>query len=188
MAGPLVVGRHGVVIGAPPQEVFNYLADMARHGEWNGEPDFMVTTRPEGRLGVGSVCRREKTGVMRGPLIIRGGMSDNPLRIVKTMTITSYDPYYSLGIETRNSYNGLLASIDKISFDIRQETEGSRVNMVSEVETMVPGGFLGPVFAIRVVRIILDRLLGDRSASMKPGPHLPRIKQLVETAQFAGEV
>ncbi len=185
MAGPFVVGRYGLTIEAPPRNVFNFLADMTRHGEWNGEPDFVVTARPEGRPGIGSVCRREKTGVMRGPLIIRGGMSDNPVKVVKTTIITAYDPFRALALETRNSYNGLLVSIDRVSFDFQQEKEGTRVTMVSEVEAMVPGGFIGPVYAIRIVRAVLDRLMGRRFASPKPGPYLPRIKEKTEAGQTA---
>ena len=183
MAGPFVVGRHAVGIAAPPREVFGFLADLARHGEWNGEPDFEVTARPDGQPGVGSVCRREKSGVMRGPLIIRGGMSDNPVQIVKITTITDYRPYFALVFETRNSYNGLLVSIDRFSVDIREETDGARVTMALEAEPMVPGGFIGPLYAIRIIRSFLERLTGGRSGNLKPGPFLPRIKAVVETGE-----
>ena len=46
MAGPFVVDRNGVVIDAPAQQVFEYLSDMARHVEWNLEPDFLVPPAP----------------------------------------------------------------------------------------------------------------------------------------------
>ena len=183
MAGPFVVGRHAVAIAAPPGKVFGFLADLARHGEWNGEPDFAVTARPDGQPGVGALCRREKSGVMRGPLIIRGGMSDNPVRIVKTVIITDYLPYCTLAFETRNSYNGLLVSIDRMSFEIQQDAGGSRVTLVLAVEAMVPSGFIGPVYAIRVLRAFLERLTGRRSENLKPGPFLPRIKAAVETGE-----
>ena len=79
---------------------------------------------------------------MRGPLIIRGAMGDNPVRLVKTMTITVHEPNSALVFETRNSYNNLLVSIDKISFELQEEMAGTRVYMLSEVEAMVPGGFM----------------------------------------------
>ena len=192
MAGPFVVSRNGAVIGAPPQQVFEYLADMTRHGEWSLETDFQTTSPPLEQPGVGSVFRREKDGVMRGPLIVRGGMGDNPVRVVKTMTITAYEPYCSLVFETRNSYNGLLVSIDKVSFDLMQEAEGTRVTMVSEVEAMVPGGFMGPVYAIRVARAAFDRILrrrfSDRFSNMPPGPHLSRIKEMLETGKITSRI
>ena len=48
MAGPFVISRNGAVIGSPPQQVFDYLADMTRHGEWNPEDGFRVTAQPMG--------------------------------------------------------------------------------------------------------------------------------------------
>ena len=96
MAGPFVVGRHETVIGAPPRRVFNYLADMARHEEWNGDEGFRTTIDTGGPPRAGFMLHREKTGVMRGPLIIRGGMGDNPVQVIKTVTITVYDPFCAL--------------------------------------------------------------------------------------------
>ena len=189
MAGPFVVARNQVVIGAPAQGVFDYLADFTRHGEWNQDPGYRETLLSEGHPGLGSVLRREKNGVMRGPLIIRGGMGDNPVRIVKTVTITGYEPHTGLVFETSNSYNGLLVSRDKVSFQLQEEMEGTRVTMVTEVEAMVPGGFMGPVYAIRVVRAAFDRLLGKRlPPRTPPGPFLPRIKEAVEKGQIKGDL
>ena len=188
MAGPFLVSRNGAVISVPPQQVFDYLADMSRHGEWSLETDFRVISPPLEQPGVGSVFRQEKNGVMRGPLIIRGGMGDNPVRVVKTVTITAYEPYHNLVFETRNSYNGLLVSIDKVSFGLQEDAEGTQVTMVSEVEAMVPGGFMGPVYAIRVVRAALRRLLGKRFpdpfSRLTSNPYLSRIKQMMETGKI----
>ena len=192
MAGPFEVSRNAVVINASAHHVFNYLADMTLHGEWNQDPGFEVTARPDLPAGAGSVFRRERNGVMRGPLIIRGGMSDNPVQIVKTMTITAFEPHNDLVFETRNSYNGLLVSIDKVSFNLLQEMEGTRVTMVSQVEAMVPSAYIGPVYAIRMVRAVLQRLLGGWLKSVSPsspvGPHLARIKKAVETGETAGDL
>ena len=186
MAGPFQVARNSVVIGAPAQQVFDYLADLFHVPEWSGEPDFRVTRAPEGPPGPGVVLRREYSGVMRGPLIIRGGMSDNPLRVEKVSSIPVYEPNAALVVETRNSYNGLLHSIERFSFELHSELEGTRVTMVSEVEPMVPSMFIGPVYAIRVVRNIFGRLFGGVLTGMFPqstvGPHLSRIKEKVENA------
>lgn len=192
MAGPFVVGRHRAVIGAPARQVFDYLADMTRHADWNGDEGFRVTARPDGPPAVGSVFAREKTGVMRGPMIIRGGMSDNMVRMAKTTAITAHEPYNSLVFETRNSYNGLLVSIDRVKFDLQQEAVGTRVTMLSEVEAMVPGGFMGPAYAIRLVSAIFERLIGERLSGLFPqaavGPYLLRIRETVEAGDAPAEV
>ena len=192
MAGPFVVARNQVLIGAPARHVFDYLSDITRHNEWNQDPGYRETVMTEGPLGLGSVLRRERNGVMRGPLIIRGGMGDNPVQIVKTVTVTGHEPYSGLVFETSNSYNGLLVSKDKVSFHLQEEMEGTQVTMVSEVESMVPGGFMGPVYAIRVVRAALERvlggLLGSRASRMSPGPYLPRVKEAVEKGQVTGDI
>ena len=188
MAGPFEVSRNGVVIDAPAQRVFDYVADMTRHDEWNPEPGFVATAFPPEPPSVGSVFRREKTGVMRGPLIVRGGMSDNPVRLVKTMTVSVYEPSRRLAFDTANSYNNLLVSIDKVSFDFQEEMEGTQVLMVSQVEALVPGAFMGPAYAMRIVRAFFVRILGERwgggPSKLPAGPHLPRIKEMVETGKI----
>ena len=192
MAGPFQVGRNVVLIDAPAKRVFEYLADLNHVSEWTHEPDFRVTRAPEGPPGSGAVLRREYSGVMRGPLIIRGGMSDNPLRVEKVSSIPVYEPNATLVVETRNSYNGLLHSIEKFSFELHSEMDGTRVTMVSEIEPMVPSMFIGPVYAIRVVRNIFGRLFGGVLAGMFPhasvGPHLARIKEKTEAAESANMV
>ena len=188
MAGPFVVGRHGTVIGAPPCRVFDYLADMTRHTEWNGDEGFRTTVHSDGPPGAGFMLHREKTGVMRGPLIIRGGMGDNPVKVVKIVTITAYDPFSALAFETRNSYNGLLVSIDRMSFGLREEEKGTEVTMRIDLEAMVPGGFMGPAYAMRVFGAAFERLIGRRLfPGVSAGPYLPRIKEMVEGERMAGK-
>lgn len=190
MAGPFVVARNSVVIGVPAGQVFDYLADLSHLSQWTGEVDFRVTSSPERTAGPEAVLQREKSGVMRGPLIIRGGMSDNPLRVVKVSTITAYDPHTALAVETRNSYNGLLHSIEKFSFEFHPDADGTRVSMVSEVEPMVPSLYIGPVYAIRLVRVLFERLLGNRLSGLFPqatvGPHLSRVKERTEARAITG--
>jgi len=202
MAGPFQVGRNRVVIDAPAQQVFDYLADLSNISEWSGEANFRITKAPEGPPGPGINLRREHSGVMRGPLIVRGGMGDNPLRDEKVSSVTVYEPpdpeglgSGALVVETRNSYNGLLHSIEKYYFeflpetkpDTNQETKGTRVTMVSEIEPMIPGMFIGPVYAIRLVRSAFGRVFGNRLAGLLPqatvGPHLSRVKERVEAVR-----
>ncbi len=192
MAGPFLVGRHRAVIDASPQGVFEYLADMARHVEWNPEPGFQVTARPSHPPGVGSLYRRERTAEMQGPIIVRGGMGESLVTMVKETTIVVYQPHDAIVFHTRNSYNGLLHSIEEYAFELGNEVAGTSVMMVSRVEAMVPGVFIGPVYAIRLVRGVAERLLGDRLSRLFPGmsvgPYLSRIKDVVEKGKVAGGV
>ena len=57
--------RH-VVVNAPPEEVFNYLADFTRHHEWGGLPAKLRQTS-KGPVGLGtifkgSISRRVSSG------------------------------------------------------------------------------------------------------------------------------
>ena len=201
MAGPFVVARNSVVIDVPARQVFDYLADLSHLAHWTGEVDFRVTSPPERMAGPGALLQREKSGVMRGPLIVRGGMSDNPLRVVKVSTITVYEPYVALAVETRNSYNGLLHSIERFSFEFHPlspfhgrsgepEADGTQVSMVSEIEPMVPSMYIGPVYAIRLVRALFERLLRNRMGGLftqtTAGPQLSRVKEMTETRTITG--
>lgn len=189
MAGPFLVARNRVLIDAPAQRVFDYLADLSRVIEWSGEPNFSITSVPQGPPQTGSHIRWEKSGVMQGPVILRGGMGDSRVTLVKVTRIAEYQPNNALEIETRNSYNGLLHSIEKFTFDFLEEEGRTRVTMVAEVEAMVPSLFMGPVYAIRFVRGVADRLLGRRIATLFPGMqvgrHLAFIKQRTETPEIA---
>lgn len=201
MAGPFVVARNSVVIDVPARQVFDYLADLSHLSQWTGEVDFRVTSSPERLAGPDALLRREKSGVMRGPLIVRGGMGDNPLRVVKVSTTTVYEPYAALALETRNSYNGLLHSIERFSFEFHPisplngrigdpEVIGTQVSMVSEIEPMVPSLYIGPVYAIRLVRVLFERLLrnhlGGFFAQATVGPQLSRVKQMTEARAITG--
>ncbi len=190
MAGPFLVGRNRVVIGASAQQVFEYLGDLSHHSEWNAESGFKVTVLSEGPPEVGSQFRRERTEPMQGPLILRGGMGDSLVTLIRATTITVYEPNTLLVLETRNIYNGLLHSVEKASFDLQEEASGTQVTMVSEVEAMVPSMFIGPVYAIRLVRSLFERLLGKRMVRLFPemavGPQLSRVKAKTEAAQSSG--
>jgi uncharacterized protein YndB with AHSA1/START domain len=65
-------GEQSAVIDRTPEEVFDYLADMSRRHEWNGETGFTVTRRPEAGLvrcskwrGTGSGSRLKSLGQIR---------------------------------------------------------------------------------------------------------------------------
>jgi hypothetical protein len=189
MAGPFQVGHNRVVIDAPARLVFDYLADLSHIMDWGGEPNFQITRMPDGPPAEGSLMLWERSGIMQGPLILRGGMGESRVTLEKRTTIALYSPHSSLVIETRNIYNGLLHSIERFKFEL-DELGGTQVSMVSEIEAMVPSIFIGPVYAIRVVRNIFGRLLGGRMAGFLPqataGPHLSRVKDKLETPRPAG--
>ena len=189
MAGPFVVAHNRAVIGAPVLRVFDYLSDLSHFKEWNDEAEFKITVLPDGPPGPGTQLRREKTGQMLGPIILRGGMGDSQVTLIRATTITTYEPASALVLETKNVYNGLLHSIEKLSFDLQQEAGDTRVIMLSEVEAMVPSMFIGPVYAIRLARGMFERLLGGRLSGLFPqmsvGPHLAKIKERTESLQMA---
>ena len=138
MAGPFLVAHNRVVIDAPAQRVFDYLADLSRIVEWSGESDFSITSVPTAPPRAGAQIRWEKSGVMHGPIILRGGMGESRVSLVKITRIAEYQPNSGLVIETRNSYNGLLHSIEKFSFDLHEQEGRTTVTLLAEVEAMVP--------------------------------------------------
>jgi hypothetical protein len=190
MAGPFVVGRNRALLDASAKQVFEYLSDLSHHPAWNDESGFKTTVLSEGPTKVGSEFRRERTGQMQGPLILRGGMGESTVTLIKTTTIAVHEPNSVLVFETRNIYNGLLHSIERMTFNLSEEVEGTVVTLVSEIEAMVPSAFIGPVYAIRVARGIFQRLFGNRLTARFPGssvgPHLSRIKEATEGRKIAG--
>jgi uncharacterized protein YndB with AHSA1/START domain len=183
MAKPFLVSRKWVVINAPPQRVFDYLADMARHREWNPEPGFTVTERPTGAVGLGSVYQREREERFQGPLM-QAGASTHPVDLVRITSVTAFRPYTSLAFDTRNSFNGLLHSVESMTFEFDPTPEGTRVTMVNELEAMVPQAFIGPGYAMRLARGAFVRFIDGWASRFIPGlavgAHLARIKERVE--------
>ncbi len=186
MAKPLMIGRNWVEINAPPQRVFEYLSDLARHREWNPETGFTVTYRPAGAVGLGSIYERERQEQFQGPLI-RGGSAVHPVDLVRTTSVKTFEPYRSLAFDTRNAFNGLLHSVESMTFELEPTLEGTRVTLVNELEAMVPQAFIGPVIATRVVRAAFVRIIDGWASKFFPGlavgSHLARVKQRLENGQ-----
>jgi uncharacterized protein YndB with AHSA1/START domain len=56
---------YNVDVNAPPAKVFDYVADVSRHGEWGSEPDHMkVTAEKSGPATVGA--RYKADGMLNG--------------------------------------------------------------------------------------------------------------------------
>ena len=60
MGTTFLLSRKRVAIDSPHQQVFDYLSDMSRHGEWDREEGFTMTVLPSGPAVVGSVSQRER--------------------------------------------------------------------------------------------------------------------------------
>ena len=81
---------YDVVVKAPQQKVFDYVADVARHGEWASEPDHMrVSGEKEGPPAVGAKYKAE--GVLNGRV--------NP----SVVTITELHPPSRLACDAQDS-------------------------------------------------------------------------------------
>ena len=177
------ISRNEVVINSPPEKVFDYLSDMARHGEWDPEEGFTVTFTPAGPTKVGSVRQRERNEYFQGPLV-QGGPSVRPVSMVKTVTLTTLRPNRELAFETKNRYNGLLHSAERVSFNLEPDGPATRVTMVTELESMVPGIYLGPFYVAYLMGQVVTKLLGGLMASAFPGmcvgPRLSRVKSRME--------
>ena len=176
-------GEKSVVIDRTPKEVFDYLADMSRHQEWNGEAGFTVTRRPEAGIRVGSVFETERNEIVSGPLM-RGAASGGPVAMVKTMTVTTLEPQQWLSFETKNRYNGLLHSVERVRFGLTPEGCGTRVTMVTELESMLPGPYLSPLYALYILKEavlgLFSRWARSRYPALFVGPYLSRIKGRAE--------
>jgi uncharacterized protein YndB with AHSA1/START domain len=81
---------YDVLVKAPQQKVFDYVADVARHGEWASEPDHMkVSAERPGGPAVGSKYKAE--GVLNGRV--------NP----SVVTITELQPPNRLAFDAEDS-------------------------------------------------------------------------------------
>jgi Polyketide cyclase / dehydrase and lipid transport len=83
---------YNIVVKVPQGKVFDYVADVARHGEWASEPDHMkVSAEKPGAPAVGSKYKAE--GVLNGKV--------NPS--VVTVTTLQYPDRFAFDAEDSNS-------------------------------------------------------------------------------------
>ena len=184
MGKTFLLSRKRVVIDSPPEQVFDYLSDMSRHGEWNPEEGFTVTLTPSGPAEVGSVSQRERNEYFQGPLV-PGGSTVRPVSVVKKVTLTALRPQRELVFETENRYNGLLHSAERVSFGFEPDGRATLVTMVTELESMTPVIYIGPFYLVYLVNRAVSGLLGGLIATVFPelnvGPHLSRVKVRLES-------
>jgi uncharacterized protein YndB with AHSA1/START domain len=115
---------YNVSVNAPQSRVFDYVADVARHGEWASEPDHMkVSAEKAGSPAVGS--RYEAEGVLNGKV--------NP----SVVTITELAPPNRLAFDAEDSN-----SVFHHEFVFSPRDGGTNVE---RIVTMTKGPFYFPL-------------------------------------------
>ena len=115
---------YNITIGAPQGKVFDYIADVSRHGEWGSADDKMkVTAEKPGPPAVGARYKAE--GVLNGKV--------NP----SVVTITAYEPQKRIAFDAEDSN-----SVFHHEFLFTPEGGGTRVE---RRVTMTKGPFYFPI-------------------------------------------
>jgi len=115
---------YDVAVKAPQGKVFDYVADVARHGEWASEPDHMrVSAEKAGPPAVGSRYKAE--GILNGKV--------NPS--VVTITNLNYPDRFAIDAEDSNS-------VFHHEFIFSPRGDGSNV---TRIVTMTKGPFYFPI-------------------------------------------
>jgi uncharacterized protein YndB with AHSA1/START domain len=115
---------YDITIKAPPAKVFDYIADISRHGEWGSADDKMkVTAEKPGTPAVGARYKAE--GVLNGKV--------NP----SVVTITAYEPQTRVAFDAEDSN-----SVFHHEFVFTPSDGGTRVE---RRVTMTKGPFYFPI-------------------------------------------
>lgn len=132
--------KRWVLIEASPEVVFNYLADLSIHGEWQEYERFVVVGITQGSVVEGSFCQRERIETFQAP-VLRGGGTSNQVIWTKILTVVGYEPNYSLDFETKNLYNGISIGSELISFRLFPEGSMTLLAMFEKKNPHLPGLF-----------------------------------------------
>ena len=184
MAGPFLVGRKQAGIGASPGVVFRYLSDLSRYAEWNPEPGWRPTGPRPVPADFAAVYQRETTMQFSNTLM-RGASSVKPVEAVRTTAIAGYELDARLTLTTKVRFNGLLHSTELTTFELQPAPGGGCLaTLTAEIQPELPRMFIGPSYALRLARGMLERSFGGWLARYLPeagaGPELTRIKQQLE--------
>jgi uncharacterized protein YndB with AHSA1/START domain len=115
---------YDVTINAPQAKVFDYIADISRHGEWGSADDKMkVTAEKPGPPAVGARYKAE--GILNGKV--------NP----SVVTITAYEPQKRVAFDAEDSN-----SVFHHEFVFTPANGGTRVE---RHVTMTKGPFYFPI-------------------------------------------
>ena len=172
-----------VLINASPETVFAYLADLPRHGEWDGQTGFTVVRTSEEPVAEGSFCEKERTETFQAP-ILRGGAVASQVSWVRSLTVTGFVLNLGLDFETKNLYNGLAIGVESVSFRIYSEGVNTMLVMTSHRKANMPGPFYLVMLATEWVQARASRLLVGwllrTFPRLRSNAQLSRIKTEVE--------
>jgi uncharacterized protein YndB with AHSA1/START domain len=116
-----------IVINAPPDQIFEYVADMPRHAEW-AQHDLQVTQTSQGGAGVGSTFASvaHQFGTQR-----------------ETQTIVDYAPGARFAFEAKGSLGTA-----RHAFDLSAADGGTRVTKSMELtKPSLMSRIMGPMIA-----------------------------------------
>ena len=150
MTGLFSEPERRILIEATPETVFAYLADLVRHGEWDGHPEFRVVRTSEGLVGKGSNCDRERLETFQAP-ILRGAAASSQVSWIKSLTVIDFKTDARLEFETKNLYNGLSVGSETVLFRLAPEGSGALLVMTGKRSAHVPG-------PLHVLMMFLDSL------------------------------
>lgn len=190
MLGPMVNPRSGpqrwVLINASPEAVFNYLADLPNHGEWDAQTGFRVVQVSDEPVAEGSVCLRERMETFQAP-ILRGGSIASPVSWVRSLTVTGCVPNTALDFETRILFNGLEFGAESVSFRLFPDGAGTQLVMTSSRSAHMPGPFHVIKLVTELAQDLASRLfvgwLFRLFPRLRSNGQLTRIKAEVERLQ-----
>jgi uncharacterized protein YndB with AHSA1/START domain len=120
-------GTWTVVIRKRPEQVFTYLADMRRHGEWSPKP-FSIEPLSDGPIGVGSKYRSV------------GWVPRDPNH-ANDVEITAHEPPRHFAFTAYDRGQEFTSD-----FTLTPQDGGSRVVRVTKMPS--PPGFAGVVFPV----------------------------------------
>jgi len=122
-----------VAVDRPQEEVFDYLADVKRHGEWSPKP-YRVEDVPDGPVGIGTK-------------FVSYGWIPGDKEHRNDAEVTAFNRPDSLVIRATEKESEFINTF-------RLASEGSRTIVEKEMDMPKPGGALGMVFPVLLKRFI----------------------------------
>jgi len=116
--------KKSIAIDAPIEQVFTYLADLRRHGQWDGE-DTWVADSSTGTIDVGSWCLRKVTV----------HHEEREYTVEKRVTVTEFVPNVRIAFKDRKTDR--ITALNLI--ELERFERGTRITMSSGVS--IPLGF-----------------------------------------------
>ena len=138
-----------ILVNAPAERVFSYVADLTKHGEW-GQHDVRIEPESDGPMKIGA--RFGSTSHMMGEKH-------------DTITVTEYDPNRRFSFEAEGQPGRF-----RHWFTVEPEAGGTRLTKgVETVQTKFPFGLLAPIVVALVVPRGLQQDLERIRAKLEGG-------------------